>query len=96
MGLVHDEGMEAFLPQMATAILAPVEVAGIAPVDLAERGTEAIFMGRDQDQVDVAGHQAAGPDLGSRPVAPIAEQIEIMFVVALLEEHVHLPHTPAG
>jgi hypothetical protein len=36
--------------------------------------------------VDVVGHQAIGPDLNPCPARGIGQQIEVQFVVAILEE----------
>ena len=60
--LVEDAGSEPPLPEIAAPALAQVDRTGIAPMGLAQAVGEPLGGVRHEDQMDVVGHQAPGPD----------------------------------
>jgi hypothetical protein len=63
-----------------------VDKAGIAPVKIAEGPPQPVRIARHQDDVNMVGHQAIGPDLGLRAPRCIGQQIEIDRIIAVLEK----------
>lgn len=57
MGLVHDHGAEPALPEMAGALQAGMDVAGIAAMHRGEGAAQPVAVRGHQDQVDMVGHQ---------------------------------------
>ncbi len=96
VGLVQWERVKPLLPQRTAPPLALVDAPGVAAMRLAERRAEAIGMARYQDQVDVVGHQAIGPDLGRRLGAGLGQKPEVGLVVGLPEECIQAPVAPLG
>ncbi len=86
MRLVHRHRAEAALPQMAGHAHPGIDVAGIVAVHVAEGAAETFLIARHGDDVNVVGHQAVGPDLDPCPSCRIRQQVEVQFVVAILEE----------
>jgi len=50
----------------------------------------------DQDQMDMIGHQAVGPDRDTMLAALLTQQIAIEFVVGIGEKHVLAPISALG
>lgn len=63
-----------------------VDIAGVVTVDVAKGPAEAIFVRRYCNDVDVIGHQAIRPDRHLRTGCRFGEEIEVQFVVTVLEE----------
>ena len=61
--LVHRHGTEPALPQMARPAVAGIDEAGVAAMGIREGAPQPVLVGRHDDQVDVVGHEAIGPDL---------------------------------
>jgi hypothetical protein len=79
------------LPQMPGHPAARIDVAGIAPVKIAERARKAVRIGRDQYDMDVVGHEAIPPDFGLRPLRRRSEQIEVERIIAVFEKRLPPP-----
>jgi hypothetical protein len=65
--LVHDEGVEAFLPQVSAPPVTEIDHPGVAAVCLGNRTAQSVLFARHQDDVHMVRHQAIGPNL--RPAA---------------------------
>lgn len=66
--------------------LAGVDTAGVAAVGFLQCADEAVRRGRDEDQVDMVGHQAPGPDLDAGGGRGAGEEVAVEPVVRLAEE----------
>src|SRR3546814_2027474 len=77
MRLIHRDRTEPPLPKMAGGAHAGVDIARIAPMQIAEGSPQAVLILRHQHDVDMIGHQAIGPDLATRPLRRIGQQTEI-------------------
>ena len=71
--------------------MARVDETGVAPVQLGKGPAQPIRIGRRQDDMDMVGHQAIGPDLRIRLAGRFAEQVTIQRVVRILEEGLAAP-----
>ena len=56
-------------------------------MDIEERPPQPVLVARHRDDVHVVGHQAIGPDRHPRSRRRVGQQVEVEFVVAVLEEH---------
>ena len=83
MRLVHGDGAEPGLPEMPGPPWAPMDRAGISAMHARQGAPEAVPVLRHEDQMDVIGHQAPGPDLD---VGSAAEEIAIERIVIATEE----------
>ncbi len=63
---------------------------------LAKRREQAVGMARHQDQVDVIGHQAVGPDFGRRLGSGLGEKPDIGLIIGLGKEGFQVPVAPLG
>ena len=86
MLLVHGDGAEPALPEMAAALAPRLDDAGIAAMDPRQRAAQPIRIGRHQDQVHVVRHQAPGPHLDIRGAAILGEQVAIKRIIIVAEE----------
>jgi hypothetical protein len=73
-----------------------VDEARIAPVRVGERAPQSIRVGRHDDDMNVVGHEAIGPDLGSGPGHRFGQQLAIQDIIAILEEGLLAPVTALG
>ncbi len=73
-----------------------VDVAGTEPMGARERQRQAFAVLRRQDQVNVVGHLAIGPDLDAEATAGPSEPIAIERIVAVLEKDALAPVAPLG
>ena len=71
---------------MAGPAMARIDEAGVAAVRVGEGAAEPVLVRWHDDEVDVVWHQAIGPDLRTRALSRLAEQVEVELVVAVLEE----------
>jgi hypothetical protein len=76
---------------MAGHAQAGIDVARIVPMHEAEAAPQTVLVARNGDEMHVIGHEAIGPDLDSRALRPVRQQVEIERIIALLEEG---PPTP--
>ena len=86
MRLVHDDGAEPALPEMAGAPAPCMNDAGIAAMHGRQRLAQAVGVGRHQNEMHVIGHQAPRPYLHLRGAAVLGEQIAIKRVIGVAEE----------
>ncbi len=96
MGLVHNEGMKPFLPQVATALVAKVDQPRILTVCFTESGAQTVFRRRDQDQMNMVRHQTIGQNLRSGIVAALLQKSKIGAIVVITGKDIHAPHTTLG
>ena len=76
---------------MAGLARAGVDEAGIEPMSARQREREPDGVARNQDQMDVVGHQAIGPDLDPEFAAGFGEPIAIERVVLVAEKDALAP-----
>ena len=86
LSIVHRDRSEPPLPHVTRAPRAGVDIAGIAPVEVAEGAPQPVLVGGHDDGMDMIGHQAIGPDLGMRPLRRLREEIEVERIIRVLEE----------
>ena len=79
---------------MPAPALAEVHAAAVAPVRLADAPAQGLLGRRDEDQMDVVGHQAVGPYADAVGPRPLAQQGQVGPVVVVAEEGLH-PAIPA-
>lgn len=73
MILVHRDASEPPLPEMSAALLPRMHVARVVSVQRCERAPQRIGIGRNENQMDVIGHQHPSPDFdtgGGRMLGP--------------------------
>lgn len=87
VGLVHDYGAEAALPEMAGALKAGMDMAGITAMHRGERATKTVFVRRHQDQVDMVGHQHPRPYRNTGGTARFCQQGAIERVIVVAKEY---------
>ena len=81
------------MPRYAQAC---IDVAGIVAVDIAERAPQTILVRWHRDDVYMIWHQTIGPDLDPRAHGGLRQEIEVEFVVAVLEERSLAPIAALG
>lgn len=86
MHLVHRDRAEPALPQMASPAVPRVDPPGIAAVGVGKGRPEPVGIGGNDDQVNVVGHQAIGPDLSRRGLCGLGQQLAIGEKIILLEK----------
>ena len=96
VGLVHDYRGKSVLEQMPGPAAARIDEVGVAPMRLAHGQAKSGIVSWREDQVDVIGHQAIGPDLNAAPADLFGEQVTINLLVAVLEEDRLAPIAPLG
>lgn len=72
---------------MAAPVFAEIDVAGIAPVRLRQRGAQTVCRAWHQDQVDMVVHQAPGQARNTATHAAIAQQVAIFAAIIVREKH---------
>lgn len=87
MGLVHDDGAEAPLPEMAGALQAGMDVASVTAMHRSQGTAQAVGIRGHQDQVDMVGHQHPGPHLDAGGAAGFRQQGAIEGIIVVAEEH---------
>jgi|ETNmetMinimDraft_13_1059891.scaffolds.fasta_scaffold00744_2 hypothetical protein len=68
----------------------------IAPARLPEGGSQAVFVGRHDNQMHMVRHQAQGPDICSGLAAPFRQQPLIDLVIAGLNKGLHTADAALG
>ena len=84
--LVHRRGLETSLPEQAGTLGPTIEVLRVEPVGPANNPRQAQFVLRNQDQMDVIGHEAVGPALDVLCPAGFCQEGEVMSVIVIREE----------
>ena len=87
-----DERGEAALPQVPSPALPEVDPPGVPAMCLADGATQALSGLRDNDQVNMMGHQAICPDRDLLCAAESRHALEVVLVVFLTEEWRLLAH----
>ena len=75
---------------------ARIDEVGVAPVRLSHRQPEPGVVLRRQDQVDVVGHEAIGPDLDTPAPDLFRQKIAVDLLVAVLKENRLAPVSTLG
>jgi len=83
---IHDERGEAALPQVPSPALLEVDPPRIPAMCLADGATQALGGLRDNDQVNMVGHQAICPGRDLLCAAELRPELEVVLVVFLTEE----------
>ena len=76
---------------MARHPQARVDDRAIAPMRLTERAPERFGAIGNEDQMNMIGHQAIGPDSDAMLAALLAQEIAVEFIVGVGEEHGFAP-----
>jgi hypothetical protein len=84
--LIHHHGAEATLPEMSRALLACVDVAGVAAMGRGKGASQPILVAGREDQLHRVGHQHPGPHLDLRRPAGRRQQIAVELGVFVTEE----------
>lgn len=84
--LVHRRRFETALPEQAGTLGPTIEVLRVEPVGSANNSRQAQFVLRNQDQMDVIGHEAVGPALDVLCPAGFCQEGEVMSVIVIREE----------
>ena len=66
MRLVHRDGAEPSLPEVAGAFTPGVDHAGVTPMRARERVTQAVFPLGDENEMDLIAHEPPRPDRDAR------------------------------
>ena len=93
---IHDERGEAALPQVPSPALPEVDPPRVPPMCLADGATQALGGLRDNDQVNMIGHQAICPDRDLLCAAELRHELEVVLVVFLTEERLLSAVSPLG
>ena len=96
MRRVHRHGAEPPLPEMPGPLLARMDCAGIGAMHPREGAPQAVRVAGHQDQMDMVGHQAPGPDLDAGGAAGAAEEIAIEHIVRIRKERLLAAVAPLG
>jgi hypothetical protein len=86
MILVHRHRPEAALPEMAGALAARMNDAGVATMHGGERAPQPVNIGRHQNEMHMIGHHAPGPHRDIGRAAVLRQKIAIERVVCIVEE----------
>ena len=73
---------------MTIPAIRAVQVAGVEPMNLADRTCERIAPARTNDKVDMIGHKAVGPELQTVALADASEDAQIVLSVAGREKDI--------
>ena len=86
MVVVHRNATEPTLPEASGALLPRVDISGVAAVRARQGAAKAVFIRRNQDQMNVIGRQDPAPrlDLGLRAV--FGQKVPVERIVAIAEE----------
>lgn len=94
--LVGGKGGEPVLPKMAPPLLAKVNSPCVLPMRLRYRFTQSIRVGGAQEQMDMVGHEAIGPDACLRLPASFGKVVEICEIVFIAEKGLLPPVSSLG
>jgi len=86
MGFVHRHRGEPAVEQMAPPATAGIDEIRPPAMGRAEGEGQAVLAGAAEDQVNMVGHQAIGPDLDRGLAHLLGEQVAIDLLVAVFEE----------
>ena len=86
VGVVHRERGEPPLEQMAGCAGARVHERGEAPMRLPHRPRKSVRVRGGQDEMNVVGHEAAGPAGDAAGATALGEQVAIEGIIARLGE----------
>src|SRR5208337_386277 len=93
---IHDERGEAALPQVPSPALPEVDRPRVPAMCLADGATQALGELRDNDQVNMIGHQAICPDRDLLCAAESRDELEVVLVILLTEERLLSAVSPLG
>ena len=88
------EGVKPFLEQVPPHAGAEVHVPGIASMGFPDRARERVHAHRDDDQVDMVGHQTPRPKLETAACAKLPEESQVLVAVLLGGEDGQGPDPP--
>ncbi len=93
---IYDEQGEAALPQAPSPALPEVDRPRVPPMCLADGATQALDGLRDNDQVNMIGHQAICPDRDLLCAAESRDELEAVLVIFFTEERLLSAVSPLG
>ena len=93
---IHEERGEAALPQVPSPALPEVDPPRVPAMCPADSTTQALGGLRDNDQVNMIGHQAICPDRDLLCAAESRHELEVVLVVFLTEECLLFAVSPLG
>src|SRR5208337_1363795 len=93
---IDDERGEAALPQVPSPALPQVDPPRVPAMCLADGATQALGGLRDNDKVNMIGHQAICPDRDLLCAAELGHELEVVLVVFLTEECLLSAVAPLG
>jgi len=84
--LIHQDRSKSSLPQVTGPAVAGVDEARIAAMGIGEGPAQSVCIGRDDDQVNMIGHQAVGSDARPRLPRAIGKQLAVDAKIILFEK----------
>ena len=84
------------LPKVATLIPHAIDALGVLPMNGFQGAVQIVHSFRDQDQVNVVGHQTVGDDLDAKALDMPAQQFQVSDLIAITEEHIRTVITALG
>jgi len=87
MVLVHRHGAVSSLPEMAGSPAPRVDQSGISTMHPRQGAAQAVFVLRDEDEMNVVGHQTPRPNGHPRFVRRLGQPVAVGGVVRIGEEH---------
>lgn len=83
---VQRDATEPSLPEMPRPLEALVDMAGIPAMHRCQRSAQPVRVGRDQDKMDMVGHQHPPPNRDLRRGAVLDQKIAIQRIVGIVEK----------
>ena len=93
---IHDERSEAALAQVPSPALPEVDPPRVPPTCLADGAMQAFGGLRDDDQVNMVGHQAICPDRDLLCAAESRDELEVVLEIFFTEERLLSAVSPLG
>ena len=69
--------MKSGLPEMARTAFSDIQGLSVTPIDASEEDCERVHSLRDEDKVDVVGHEAVGEDANSGILEVLMDQPKV-------------------
>jgi hypothetical protein len=86
MVLIHGIRGKTPLPEISAPPHTEIDIAGIAPVCLADCFCQSRFIGWHGDEMDMVGHKAIAPYFYTAVIAPLRHQPDILPVILISEK----------
>ncbi len=86
MRVVHGHATEPALPEVSGALFAGVDMVRVAAVRARQGPPKSVFIGRNQDLMNVVGHRRPAPDLDRRLRAVFGQEVQVELIVPVAEK----------